>query len=208
MKVMLFFLSLFLFNSCQLQSQQGQSSALADLPCENCDALYDYGDKILLPIDTLPDFATNADQLLLTGTIYQHDGRSPAKDVILFIYQTDSEGLYHTRQPDQNNRQKYIYHRGWIKTDASGHYAFYTFLPGSYPGRNEPRHIHPLIKEPNKPIYYMDEFVFDHDELLTAEERAKLEDRGGSGIMKLEKKGNLWVGKRDLILGLNVPGYE
>ena len=32
----------------------------------------------------------------------------------------------------------------------------------------------------------MDEFVFDDDPLLTKEKRARLEGRGGSGVMKVD----------------------
>jgi protocatechuate 3,4-dioxygenase beta subunit len=43
--------------------------------------------------------------------------------------------------------------------------------------------------------------------LLTAAKRKALENRGGSGVLRLVKQGELWIGERDIILGLNIPGY-
>ena len=50
-------------------------------------------------------------------------------------------------------------------------------------------------------------FVFDDDPLLTPAKRKALENRGGSGILKLGKQGDLLVGQRDIILGLHIPHY-
>ena len=56
--------------------------------------------------------------------------------------------------------------------------------------------------------YYIDEYRFDDDTRLTASERAKEEKRGGSGIVKMTlNKNGEWICKRDIILGLNIPGY-
>jgi protocatechuate 3,4-dioxygenase, beta subunit len=65
------------------------------------------------------------------------------------------------------------------------------------------------VKETDKNEYYMDEYVFDDDPLVTKEYRAKQENRGGSGVIKLAKNQNgIWVGRRDIILGLNIPNYK
>jgi protocatechuate 3,4-dioxygenase beta subunit len=43
---------------------------------------------------------------------------------------------------------------------------------------------------------------------LTEKEKSNQEKRGGSGIISLKKNANgVWVGKRDIILGLNIPNY-
>ena len=42
---------------------------------------------------------------------------------------------------------------------------------------------------------------------LTKEERNKLQDRGGSGIITLENRNGMLYGNRDIILGKNIPGY-
>jgi protocatechuate 3,4-dioxygenase beta subunit len=42
---------------------------------------------------------------------------------------------------------------------------------------------------------------------LNAEKEYRPENRGGNGIVTLEKKDNLLLCKRDIILGLNIPNY-
>ena len=68
-------------------------------------------------------------------------------------------------------QRQHGYIRGWVKTDVNGFYKFYTLVPASYPNSNNPKHIHPTIKEPGKTAYWIDEFVFDDDPLLPEEER-------------------------------------
>jgi protocatechuate 3,4-dioxygenase beta subunit len=71
-----------------------------------------------------------------------------------------------------------------------------------------PAHIHPSIKEPNiDNEYYIDDFVFDDDKLLTSEKRKEVENRGGNGILKVAISGDLQIAERDIILGLNIPNY-
>ncbi len=55
--------------------------------------------------------------------------------------------------------------------------------------------------------YYVDEFLFDDDPLLSAEERRKQPLYGGSGILKPVKENGMLVARRDIVLGLNIPGY-
>ena len=71
-----------------------------------------------------------------------------------------------------------------------------------------PAHIHPAIKEPNiDKEYYIDEFVFDDDKLLTGEKRRAMENRGGSGILKVLVSGDLQIAEHNIVLGLNIPNY-
>ncbi|HEY0744084.1 MAG TPA: intradiol ring-cleavage dioxygenase, partial [Chryseosolibacter sp.] len=88
-------------------------------------------------------------------------------------------------------------------------YAFYTLRPGAYPGRQNPEHIHPTIKEPGYAAYWIDEYLFEDDPILSAHEKNSQRGRGGKGIVKVTKdKNGMQVAKRDIILGLNVPGYK
>ena len=66
-----------------------------------------------------------------------------------------------------------------------------------------------ILNNPDKDEYYIDETRFDDDPLLTKGERAKKEKRGGSGIIKLTKNQNgVWIGRRDIVIGLNIPNYK
>jgi protocatechuate 3,4-dioxygenase, beta subunit len=176
--------------------------------CEGCEAILEYGNKKLSPVDTLPDFYESGPKLEVSGTIFKRDGKTPAKDVILYIYHTDQTGEYTTRGNETGWGKRHGYIRGWIKTGADGKYSFFTLRPAAYPGRQNPEHIHPIIKEPGIKEYWIDEYLFEDDPILTQHERNNQQGRGGKGIVKPVRKNNMQVVNRNIILGLNVPGYE
>jgi len=175
--------------------------------CDGCDLMYIGMPSNLSSIDTSVGWNEKGQKLFVHGTVYERDGKTPAPNVILYYYHTDNNG-YYSPSPNQDERTKRNGHiRGWVKTDNEGHYAIYTIKPAPYPNRGIPAHIHMVIKEPQYNEYYIDDFLFDDDSLLTADERGKQEMRGGNGIMKIENKNGLLVGKRDIVLGLNIPNY-
>jgi len=194
--------------SCQSQTKKTDKDKIIGGPCEGCEAVFEYGNKKLSAIDTLPDFEKTKPKLKLTGTVFKKDGKTPAENVILYIYQTDRKGIYATKGDEKGWAKRHGYIRGWIKTDKLGKYTFYTFRPASYPSGIEPEHIHITVKEPNKNEYYIDEFVFDDDPMLTQKEKGELENRGGSGIVQPILKDGILTVSRDIILGLNIPNYE
>jgi protocatechuate 3,4-dioxygenase, beta subunit len=176
--------------------------------CEGCEAVFEYGSRVLNSVDTLPDWNDEGQRLEVTGTIYQTDGKTPAKDVILYVYHTNQAGIYPTRGNEKGYDRRHGYIRGWIKTGADGKYRFYTLVPGAYPGRQNPSHIHPVVKEPGYSQYWIDEYLFDDDPILTQQERNQQQKRGGAGIVKTHKGPNgMLTAKRDIVLGMNVPGY-
>lgn len=177
-------------------------------PCEGCEAVFEWGDKTLKPVDTLPDFNDPGMRIKVTGTIYHEDG-TPAKDVVLYIYHTNQQGIYATRGGEKGWARRHGYIRGWAKTGADGKYTFYTLKPGTYPSRAAAAHIHPIVLEPDGRYYWIDEYLFRDDSLLTAKQISPEAPRGGNnGILNLVKEGGLWVGTRDIILGKNIPGYH
>ena len=160
--------------------------------------IYDYSEKKLNNIDTIPDFASKSQKLKITGTIYENDGKTPAKNVMLFIHHTDENGNFELKR---QNKKRYVHHRGWVKTDADGKYTFYTFVPGKYMYSYELKQILPIVKEPNKPEYKIETFLFDDDPQLTGKCRTKVEKTNPNRILKLDKKEGLFIAKRDIILG-------
>jgi protocatechuate 3,4-dioxygenase beta subunit len=177
-------------------------------PCEGCEAIYEYGERELTPVDTLPQFDANEPKLKISGTVYKPDGTSPAENVILYIYHTNRQGIYETRGDESGWAKRHGYIRGWAKTGKDGVYSFYTFRPAHYPDGSECEHIHITIKEPGKNEYYLDEYLFEDDPLLTDKVRQILEDRGGSGIVHPQMEDGLWTVKRDIVLGMHIPDYE
>jgi len=177
--------------------------------CEGCEAIYEsrLPFKNLQPTDTLPDFFKPGPKIVISGTIYKADGHTPAKDVVLYIYHTDQSGKYTPGKNAAGWERRHGALRGWIKTDQNGFYRFYTLVPASYPNSRNPKHIHPVIKESGINEYYIDEFLFADDPLLPADEQSKLNPRGGNGVLKTYVKNGVLHATRDIILGLNIPGY-
>jgi len=107
--------------------------------------------------------------LLVEGTVYSPDGETPAAGVVLYVYQTGLDGLYHgpgTSVPRL---------RGHMKTDAQGRYSYRTIRPGSYPDSRIPAHIHTQLwsggYEPqyNRDVNFADDpFVSESDKRESA----------------------------------------
>jgi protocatechuate 3,4-dioxygenase beta subunit len=192
----------------QTKSYEDPAARKVGGECDECEAVFEYGSKTLSWIDTLPDYSDNGPKMEVSGTIYRQDGKTPAAGVILYIYHTDQEGIYPTIGDETDWAKRHGYIRGWIKTDQTGKYKFFTLRPGAYPGRRNPEHIHATIKEPDVSAYWIDEYLFDDDPILTKEERNAQKKRGGNAIIKLTKSSNgMLIAHRDIILGLNIPGY-
>ena len=200
------FIVLLLVSSC-VKSQNKNTDKRVGGPCEGCEAIYEYGSKTLNAVDTLPGYLTAKEPLKITGTIFEKDGYTPAKDVILYAYQTNEKGVYPKKDSSQGWEKRHGYIRGWIKTDASGKYTLYTFRPASYPNTTIPQHIHITIKESTKNEYFIDDFYFDDDPNLSDKTRNRSNFRGGSGIVKLKNVDSMLEAKRNIILGKNIPNY-
>ena len=191
--------------SCQNAQVPDQEDRKVGGPCEGCEALFEYTGT-LNSVDTIPGFENFSPQLLVTGTVFRSDGRTPANDVVVYLYQTDTTGLYRPGPDARGWESRHGRHRGWIRTGADGAFSFYTFEPAPYPGRQEPRHIHLTVKEPRTVPYYVESIHFIGDPLLKSEP-ADYAPRGGSGrCQEIMRDGRLMV-RRDIILGRNVPGY-
>lgn len=176
-------------------------------PCEGCEAIYEYGTKTLKPIDTIPGFKESSNKIKISGTVYKVDGKTPAKDVILYIYHTNEKGKYPSKADSKGWERRHGYMRTWLKTDSKGNYAFYTIRPASYPNSTIPQHIHLTVKEPDKNEYYIEDFFFSDDPLLPEDVRNRTKPRGGKGVITLTGNGPIQQAQRDIILGLHIPNY-
>jgi len=198
-----------LFSWANSQNRNESNTRLVGGPCEGCEAIFEYGNRRLASVDTLPDFKNKGPKIKVTGAIFQNDGKTPAKGVILYIYHTDQNGIYAAKGGETGWGKRHGYIRGWVKTDSDGKYTFYTLKPGIYPNRSSPAHIHLIILEPNGKYYWLGSYHFEGDLLLTEKEISPESPRGGgSGLLSLRREGNLLVGERDIMLGKNVPNHE
>ncbi len=178
-------------------------------PCEGCEAIYESPVPFerLNEVDTLSIFAENGPKLVVSGTVFKRDGKTPAPGVVLYVYQTDLTGRYRKTGGEKGWGVRHGSIRGWMKTNSRGEYRFYTLRPAAYSKTGPPAHIHIIVKEADKNEYYLDDFQFDDDPFLTKEERGRLRNQGGDGILKLAENKGMLHGQRDIVLGLNVPDY-
>lgn len=105
--------------------------------------------KSINSVDTSEGWVEKGLKLLITGKVYEIDGKTPAKDVIIYYWQTNNDRYYASKPNMNKDAQRHGHIRGWIKTDRDGKYSIYTIRPAPYPNENIPAHIHISIKEPN-----------------------------------------------------------
>jgi protocatechuate 3,4-dioxygenase beta subunit len=176
--------------------------------CDGCEIMFVDMPENINSSDTSAGWNEEGQKLLITGTVYEVDGSTPAQSVVIYYWQTDNNGYYSPIDHMSEKAKRHGHIRGWIKTDDKGKYSIYTIRPSPYTSRDMPAHIHTSIKEPDiNNEYYIDEFVFDDDKLLTKEKRRAVENRGGSGILTVRTSGDLQIAEHDIVLGRNIPNY-
>ena len=116
-------------------------------PCEGCEAVDEFGSKNLTNTDTIRGFQTGTEKIKISGTVFKKDGKTPAENVVLYIYHTDETGRYPTTPTSSGWESRHGYLRTWLKTNADGYYEFYTIRPASYPNSSVPQHIHITVKD-------------------------------------------------------------
>lgn len=185
-----------LLTACSPEAQGGAAAPAREGPlpdCEWCGTAE--APEALSWRTTIAGPDEPGEPLVLSGTVYQPDGRTPARDVVLYAYHTNREGVYPKRGGETGNARRHGYLRGWLRTNNRGQYEITTIRPGSYPTRSEPAHIHVTVKAPGKEEYWIDDFVFEGDPLLQEE------DRQGSGVVRLTRDAQgRWTARRDIVL--------
>jgi protocatechuate 3,4-dioxygenase beta subunit len=192
-KIMNLLMLVCFYSTISIVNSQNNSKASKDL-----NPIYDYGSRNLSSIDSVPDFNLKDQKLKLTGVIYQSDGKTPAKDVILYVEQPDEYGNFDLRE---DNGKRYVHHRVWVKTDNDGRYTIYTFVPGNDRRYQQYKQLFPVIKEPSKEAYEIETFLFDDDPLVSKYCRKRLAKKGDiTRILKPKMVDGILVAERDIIL--------
>jgi protocatechuate 3,4-dioxygenase beta subunit len=125
--------------------------------------------------------------LIIYGKVMDSKTGQPVSNAALFLYQTDTAGIYSRTGPDENARI-----RGTVHTSASGCFKIKTILPGDYPGRKNSRHLHYVINtkgyKERKSILFFKGFTTEN---ITGE--------GPLIVLDIQKdKTGTWVGSTDL----------
>lgn len=188
-------------------AQSNSNTKIVGGPCQGCEAVNEYGNRNLKWSDTISGFNTMSNKIKIYGVVFKSDGKTPAKDVVLYVYHTDANGKYPKRDASQGWEQQHGYLRTWLKTNSSGKYEFYTTRPASYPNSTVPQHIHITVKEPDVNAYYVEDFYFSDDPNITSNILNRAKPRGGSGVITLKGNGLIKTARRDIVLGLNIPNY-
>ncbi len=170
--------------------------------CEGCEAIFESMSPFvnLRHVDTLPDFNTKGPNLEIKGVVYKPDGKTPAGDVVIYIYHTDQTGRYPVKGDEKGWGVRHGYLRGWVKTNKAGQYRFYTLRPGAYPGGDNPQHIHVIMKEPEKDPYWIDDFHFADDPILNPAMIKRFQKRGGNGVVQPVYEEGRQVVVRNIVL--------
>ena len=178
-------------------------------PCEGCEAVFE-GLPEHVPTRTRVAPANEpGEPLRIEGRVTRRDG-SPAPGTIVYVYHTDARGIYPQDDALRGRAaQRHGTLRGWARADSEGRYGFETIRPASYPDTDVPQHVHVHVLEPGRCTYYVDPIEFTDDPLLPAAGTVPTpEGRGGSGIVTPRRdEHGTWLVERDIVLGLNIPGY-
>ena len=172
-------------------SQAGESDILAAIKRKALPVGGDWSGAIEAPADVswrtvLASAKDEGEPMLISGTVYKPDGKTPAPNTLIYLYHTDMYGIY-----GRAGQHKHGRFRGWMLTDAKGRYEFRSIRPASYPKTTFAAHVHMTVTTADSREDWIDSILFEGDRFISARERAEAGRRGGfQPIVKLEKGGD------------------
>lgn len=138
------------------------------------------------------------ERLVVSGTFYRSDRKTPVAGILLYIYQADAGGVYN--KTDGSWQRPRL--NGWFRTDEEGRYTIRTVKPGSYPQSRQSAHIHLVIVPENGRGRWLDDFLFEGDPYLSERDQQRPTREGKfSNVMTIRKgqDGSLSC-ERDIVL--------
>ena len=143
----------------------------------------------------LPHPGEEGEPILISGTVFLADGKTPAPDTLIYLYHTDIYGYYGRGGEHRHGR-----YRGWMLTDKRGRYEFRSTKPASYPNSTIASHIHMTVTRQDLREDWVDSILFEGDRFITAQER--IPRKGGTrAILSMEKgPDGIARGRRDIVL--------
>ncbi|MEQ1604337.1 MAG: twin-arginine translocation signal domain-containing protein [Pyrinomonadaceae bacterium] len=119
--------------------------------------------------------------IVISGTVFRPDGKTPAPNTLIYFYHTDKFGIYGREGQPRHGR-----FRGWMLTDAKGRYELASIRPASYPNSTISQHVHMTVTGTDFREDWIDSILFEGDRFITAREREQTGQRGGfEPIVKL-----------------------
>lgn len=108
-------------------------------------------------------------RLFISGTVLSNDCLTPVPDSMIEVWQANDAAVYDTSSAFNL--------RGTVYTDANGHYAFETIVPGAYLNGSQyrPKHIHFRVNKPGFPEL-ITQLYFEGDPYIPADPWASQPD--------------------------------
>ena len=156
------------------------------------------------------------DRLVLTGTVFSSDCRTPLPGALIEVWQANNNGVYDTNKPGNFTETTTFHLRGMLQTNEGGRYEIETILPGRYPippnlpglekyaGLTRPAHIHFRVME-SMHIPVTTQLYFKGDPFIAKDPWAS---RKPTLAIDLKQEGPIRRGIFDIVLarGLNRAG--
>lgn len=191
--------------SCRAKARTAAALANSDFYlCEGCEAVAERDPADLDWRVGIAPPGEPGERLVLSGAVYQSDGRTPAAGVVIYAHHTNVEGLYADGSDETVWSRRHGRLRAWARTRPDGRYQFDTIKPGVYPNRRGPAHIHLFLAEPGRRPYWIDDVVFAGEFGVDERYRRTRENRGGSGIVELARAPDgSWIARRNIVLEMH-----
>lgn len=136
--------------------------------------------------------------MIISGVVLRPDGKTPAPGVSMTVYHTDAKGIYPPEKPDDGSQPRL---RGTLVTNEKGMYEIRTIRPGSYPGRQNPAHVHYIVHLAGG-VTKGDELQFADDPIVP--ERMKrpsaIKEFTGDVQVPVKTKDGTWKVRKDILL--------
>ncbi|WP_044871502.1 twin-arginine translocation pathway signal protein [Pseudomonas sp. LFM046] len=148
------------------------------------------------------------ERLIVTGTVFSEDCKTPLPGALVEVWQANSAGLYDTEKPGNFTENERFHLRGMLYTDEQGRYRIETVVPGRYPippnlpglekyaGMTRPAHIHFRVMESLHVPLTM-QLYFKGDPFIAKDPWA---GEKPSNVITLEQDGKLRRGVYDFVL--------
>lgn len=170
-------------------AQKSENTDLLTLIKKNADTSQNWTGAIGAPADVAWKTALAADddkgeRMIISGTVYRADGKTPAPDTLIYLYHTDIYGHYGKGQGIETLHGRY---RGWMLTNPAGRYEFSSIRPASYPDSTHAAHVHMTLTTRDLRENSVDSILFEGDRFITSRERNDIGRGGFNPVLKMEK---------------------
>mgnify|MGYP001462709057 CR=1 FL=1 len=137
-----------------------KKNAIAD-PTSNWSGARDAPSNVGWTTKLAPD-SDKGERILISGTVFLPDGKTPAPNTLIYLYHTDIYGIY-----GQNGEHRHGRYRGWMLTDSHGRYEFESIRPAPYPENRFAAHVHMTLTTKDSKEDWIDSILFEGDRLIS-----------------------------------------